>query len=607
MKKIILLGTTSLIGITFVTFQNFSYELTDLKLVEHISNKQFYSNDNDFVAKTPPNSQACKIDAFAGDQDKIIYNQKGEVEKIIFLNPNEAQTRTIKLYPENCHLNASLEIASSNIELNCNQAFINGDVFQGRNVSGVIISKEANFKIQNGKIVYFPIVISYELAQVLLQDGYKGVNTNNYTTNLSDLIQYANQSKQDLKNLIYSYLRIENVKVLNCKIRNFPNNGIHVNWNMLDNDKVKLFPNFEERKLIGPRNISIVSNQIKNSGNSGVYFDDHVNGSSIFQNAILGSRSTGIYLEYHSHNNTISKNKIYKNGYTFTNDPNLASRIREGLAIDGSFDNQITSNAFWDNGIGAIFTYKNCGENLAGSTPFTARREFGANNNIISENIFLREKRGIFIASRQDANLIKQRCSDETPYTNQGFLKDITGDLQGPFNLFFKDFSQENTISKNTFHDVAIAIKIADDNNIVDSNIFKGSSATLIEIGLTNRFRFLKEPIKNITISNNISNVTPSANYSLYNYINHPMNAQFLNNYQGKLKTCQPVTNIRAINNSKKTCTMYLNKGDLSLDSVSTFTDRTPNNIPGGTFGTADFQCIDGKLITLRNNCQFKD
>lgn len=607
MKKFILLGTASLLGFNFIFFQNFSFELTELKLVEHISNKQFYTNDNDFVAKTPSNSQTCKPDAFVNDHDKITYNQQGEVEKIIFLNPNEKQIRSIKLLPENCHLNATLEIASSNIDLDCNQAFIDGNVFQGRNVSGVVISKEANFKIQNSKIVYLPLVINYELAQLLLLDGYKALETTNYTTNLSDLIQYSNQAKQELKKLIYSHLRIENVKVSNCKIRNFPNNGIHVNWNMLDNDKVKFFPKFEERKLIGPKNIHIENNQIKNSGNSGVYFDDHVNESNISQNSILGSRSTGIYLEYHSHGNTISKNKIYKNGYSFINDSDLASRLREGLAIDGSFDNKIVGNAFWDNGIGAIFTYKNCGENLAGSTPFTAKREFGSNRNFISENIFLREKRGIYIASRQDANLIKQRCSDETPYTIQGYLKDDAGNLKGPFNLFFKDYSQENIISKNTFHDVAIAIKIADDNNTIDSNIFKGSSATLVEIGLTNRFRFLKEPIKNITISNNISNVSPSANYSLYNYINHPANTQFLNNNQGSLKTCQPVTNIRAINNSKQTCTMYLNRGDLSHGSVSTFTDRTPNNTPRSTFGTADLQCKDGKLIILRNDCKFKE
>lgn len=631
MKKMTAYITVSIGAGLVLAFQNFTIGQLDY-LNTHPSRRIFPIDDIDFVANTPK-SPACdmNIRTELGDST-IILTENPAYKAISYMNlsPNK-EKRLITLSPANCVYQGAIEIADDNIELDCQNAYIDGSVLpskytvidsQGKSAlrktsrSGILIGKSFRQKTVNGTTVNTPIQISSSLASALKAENYLGEVTQNNDGSISVdpyvLTAFGASASDSLKALIKDQIVTKNITVRNCRVRNFPVDGIHVSWRMADDLKVSMIPNLNERMTWGTYNVLLENNQTKRNLNVGIYLDDHTHDSIVKNNVVVGNAGTGMYLEYHSYNNTIEKNKIFKNGFLYSASTNTMTRSREGIAIDGSLKNKVIDNAFWDNGKGGVFLYKNCGESGAANATGVAARELGANENLISKNRFYREQVGIWLASRQDATLTRMRCSDSTPYPEKDLIINDQGVQEGPYHKYFLDYARNNTIEANLFTDNAIGVKVADDNNTISYNVFKGSMATLVEVGLSRRFSVLKDPLKNVTVSNSSSYVVPQKEFSLYNFINHPENFVFEKNHQktagGMKLACSPVIrSVKAKNHPTATCSFYLAEGSLAEGEISTFRDMTPATVVNGTSGSGEYQCINGQWKEISNNCVFKN
>ena len=77
---------------------------------------------------------------------------------------------------------------------------------------------------------------------------------------------------------------------------------------------------------------------------------------------------------------------------------------REGLAVDGSYENVITGNAFFGNSNGGLFLYKNCGEYPDSGRYFERRHH--ADDNLIEGNTFVGGRNGVWVGSRMGENTL---------------------------------------------------------------------------------------------------------------------------------------------------------------------------------------------------------
>ena len=153
------------------------------------------------------------------------------------------------------------------------------------------------------------------------------------------------------------------------------------------------------------------------------------------------SSRIAIYSEAGSHKIRI-RNSIISNNQT-----------REAVAIDSTYDSEISDTLFVNNREGAINLYQNCGELKGIVCPII--RTTPPNNNLITNNIFVANGvTGVQIASRQGRN------------HSLGWCATLNG-LPGKF----VDTAQNNTVSNNTFvcdHGTSLVVK--DGPNIISNN-----------------------------------------------------------------------------------------------------------------------------------------
>lgn len=252
--------------------------------------------------------------------------------------------------------------------------------------------------------------------------------------------------------------------------------------------------------------ILLENNYFGRSRGVGVFIDAYVSGVTVRNNLIMETGSAGIYLETGSRRNTVQSNYLLLNGYR-ENGPggqpfNLGGLDfwfwgvgREGIAVDGSYENTIRDNVFAGNSAGGIFLYKNCGE--FPESPRYFERRFPSDRNLIEGNTFWGGRNGIWVGSRMGENTLPMECTDDAY-------------IQEPARRVVLDFAAENTLRGNVFHNVIYGIQVEDDNNRVLQNQFfaSGPGHHAVIIGTPDRTAVLGRPVTGTVLANNTSEIT---------------------------------------------------------------------------------------------------
>lgn len=298
------------------------------------------------------------------------------------------------------------------------------------------------------------------------------------------------------------------VTVRSCRIEGFLNSirVLREGFRSFERDEEYLHPT---------SNILLEKNIASQSRGVGIYVDAYVSDVTIRRNVVSQAGSAGIYLETGSRRNIIEQNLLANNGYR-ENGPNgqpfsLAGIDfwfwgvgREGIAVDGSYENTIRRNLFSGNSAGGLFLYKNCGEYP--ESPRYFERRFPSDRNLIEYNVFLSGRNGIWVGSRMGENTLPMECTDDA-YISE------------PLRRVVLDYAADNTIRKNSFYDVTYAIRIEDDGNEVVENRFFGSDASkhAVIIGTPDRTSVLGLPVTGTILTNNTSEIV--GNTSPYRWV----------------------------------------------------------------------------------------
>lgn len=226
---------------------------------------------------------------------------------------------------------------------------------------------------------------------------------------------------------------LSNVQVKNCRFVGFASSAIRITWDEVDSAKGKNHKKIYDRT---PTGIVLDGIEARDNGGVGIYLDDYVTNVTLKNSTIAGSRAVGVYLEHSSKQNRIVNNTFSRNGYR---DGKKAKR--EAIAIDSSGENIIENNIFEGNAAGGIFFYKNCGEHFSSGKQVLRWKH--SNHNIVSNNTFIDERVGIWLASRKGMNLSNWDCGDAPIDAQKGL---------------YADFADFNTIRNNAFCRTGTAI-----------------------------------------------------------------------------------------------------------------------------------------------------
>jgi len=250
---------------------------------------------------------------------------------------------------------------------------------------------------------------------------------------------------------------LKNIEISNCRLRGYDKAAVMITSG-LSGEKLSLDRN--ESFMLAPSNIVLDGLDVRGARGNGVHFNAYVNNSVLKRSTIVRSRGVGVYLGQSSQSITIADNEFIENGGI-----NKSKNFREALAIDSSAKNIIKGNTFSKNAAGAIFLYKNCGENF--DRPGAVLRWQSSNDNLIKSNVFKDEKVGVWIASRQSRDLSKWKCGD-SPVTADG--------------KYYRDYADNNKIEKNIFCRNAEAVRVEGDGNLIAGNRFDvpGSDAVVM-------------------------------------------------------------------------------------------------------------------------------
>ena len=257
----------------------------------------------------------------------------------------------------------------------------------------------------------------------------------------------------------------------------------------------------DEPQPLGHNNI-VFEDLIIEGGEIGIYLGNFSENITMNRLHIDGTRRIAIYSEAGSHN-------IYVRNSVISN-----NKTREAVAIDSTYDSEISNTLFVNNKEGGINVYQNCGE-LKGSVCPIAR-DTPPNNNVIKNNIFVNTGiTGVQIASRQGRN------------HSLGWCDSLNG-LPGKFT----DTSENNTVENNTFVcDEGTALVVMDGPNDINKNTivargqcipyeistggFNASKAELLE-GITmhgNTIDAHRPPrIRNVPTDVTVTNATTTEN-----------------------------------------------------------------------------------------------
>ncbi len=257
--------------------------------------------------------------------------------------------------------------------------------------------------------------------------------------------------------------------------------------------------------------VVIERNVLTGSRGVGLYVDGYVSGVSLLNNSIVEAGSSGIYLETGSKGTLVADNLIQRNGFIENGAGGKAFRFggqdfwfwgpgREGISVDGSYENTIRRNVFEGNSAGGVFLYKNCGEYPDRNPDRWFDRRDPSNDNLIEANVFVGGRNGIWVGSRMGENVTPMECSDPK-YVDQPFIQRIL------------DRAADNTLRANLFFDVTYGIRVEDDGTTVEGNEFASSSPDhhAVIVGTPERTTVLGQPVTRTTLRDNVSTIPGNA------------------------------------------------------------------------------------------------
>lgn len=219
-----------------------------------------------------------------------------------------------------------------------------------------------------------------------------------------------------------------------------------------------------------------------NTKGSGLYVWVGNHNVNFINGSIKNARGPGIYFDTGTFDNKVENCLIEGCGFLQPDGTLRSGRgRREGIAIDGSYNNQILSNIVRNNSRGGIHLYSNCGEHVSTDATYVPRI-FDAKNNLIKSNTILDngDSGCIEIGKRVDWNLESWDCAKPVYYQ---FLT---------FKYYF-DNSGVNVVEDNLGNG---SIIVRTDSNVIQNN------EQDVDIGSTVR-DFKGEPVlDNININN---------------------------------------------------------------------------------------------------------
>ena len=310
-----------------------------------------------------------------------------------------------------------------------------------------------------------------------------------------------------------------NVTIRNCNLTNYVR-GIRVHFSLSEASKNDLKNNINVETLenhlrdISPKNIRIENSAVSFSHKDGIFVSRFITDFILDNSSVNSTGAVGLYLDSGSANNIIRNSTFNKNGYS---DYSIQSKkilqkvvdySREAIAIDSSFGNLIDNNTFSENSRGSVFMYKNCNEHF--QDPNQIPRYQSTDNNTISNNTFTSEENGVWIASRQSADLLALECG--SPLIATGSIRYGT---RTEDTAYYEDFAKNNQVLNNKFHNVIRGVNIEDDNSLIKGNVFTGAVNTNISVGTKYRTEELDRPVANTTIEENQFNASAETNIEL--------------------------------------------------------------------------------------------
>jgi len=292
---------------------------------------------------------------------------------------------------------------------------------------------------------------------------------------------------------------LSNVTVRNCHVEGF------LNSLRVTRDGFRTLAQGVEYQN-GTSNILIEKSSFQGSRGVGLFVDGYVEGVRIVNNRIQGTGSSGIYLETGSRGSHVETNQLVDNGFNENGpdgQPFTFAGIdfwfwgigREGISVDGSYDNTITGNVFTGNSAGGLFLYKNCGEYP--ERPVYFERRYPSEHNLIENNVFLGGVNGVWVGSRMGENTLPMNCTDPA-YIDE------------PGRRVVLDRANDNVVRNNHFYGVTYAIRVEDDGNVVEGNRITGDNPGQhgIIVGTPLRTSVLGRPVARTTVVDNVATIT---------------------------------------------------------------------------------------------------
>lgn len=213
---------------------------------------------------------------------------------------------------------------------------------------------------------------------------------------------------------------LSDITVRNCTIRGTNHIGIQATRFFSGELGGNGILDADEALPVGHHDLTFEDLSIQDTG-LGIYLGTYSERVNIHRVHVDNSQRIAIYSEAGSHGVSI-QDSIISNNHT-----------REAIAIDSTYDSEITDTLFVNNREGGINLYQNCGELKGIVCP--VERSTPPNNNTIINNIFVNNGvSGIHVASRQGRN------------HSLGWCSALNG-LPGKFT----DTSTGNVVSNNTF------------------------------------------------------------------------------------------------------------------------------------------------------------
>jgi parallel beta-helix repeat protein len=298
------------------------------------------------------------------------------------------------------------------------------------------------------------------------------------------------------------------VTVRNCEVEGF------VNSLRVTRDGFRTLPEGEEYEN-GTSDIVVEDSELRASRGVGVYVDGYVEGVTLRDSRVFGTGSSGVYLETGSRRSRVERNVIMDNGFRENGPGGQPFSFqgvalwfwgvgREGISVDGSYENTIVGNAFMGNSAGGVFLYKNCGEYP--DRPQSFEHRYPSEHNLIEGNVFMGGTNGVWIGSRMGENTLPMDCTDPA-YVEEKFRRVVL------------DRANDNTVRGNRFVDVTYGIRVEDDGNRVEANTFEAGSPDhhAVIVGTPLRTTVLDHPVTGTELVGNVSTIV--ANDDPYRWV----------------------------------------------------------------------------------------